>query len=168
MAGKLLKINMFLSVESTPKKHFIGKQLTMSFTQNKTFKLWQSFMPRRKEIQNSIGTDLYSMEVYPAGYFKQFNPAVEFEKWAAVEVKNLEAVPADMETLTAPAGQYAVFLHVGPASNGPQTYQYIFQTWLPNSAYLLDDRPHFAVMGEKYKQEDPNSEEEIWIPVKPR
>ena len=58
------------------------------------------------------------------------------------------------------------FLHRGPASEGMKTYQYIFQTWLPVSGYRLDDRPHFAVMGEKYKKEDPDSEEEIWVPVK--
>jgi AraC family transcriptional regulator len=140
----------------------------MSFIQNKTFELWRGFMPRLKEIQNCVGAELYAMEVYPVGYFDNFNPTAEFEKWAAVEVQDLDTIPADMETLTAPAGQYAVFLHKGPASNGPQTYQYIFQSWLPSSDYLLDNRPHFAVMGEKYKQEDQNSEEEIWIPVKAR
>jgi AraC family transcriptional regulator len=61
---------------------------------------------------------------------------------------------------------YAVFIHKGPASKGPETYNYIFGTWLPGSDYILDSRPHFALMGEKYKNDDPASEEEIWIPVK--
>jgi AraC family transcriptional regulator len=30
----------------------------------------------------------------------------------------------------------------------------------------LDNRPHFEILGEKYKQGSPDSEEEIWIPVK--
>jgi AraC family transcriptional regulator len=58
-----------------------------------------------------------------------------------------------------------VFIHHGPASEAIITYTYIFQTWLPGSEFRLDDRPHFAMMGEKYKDENPNSEEEIWIPV---
>ncbi len=37
---------------------------------------------------------------------------------------------------------------------------------LPNSEYELENRPHFEVLGEKYKNNDPNSEEEIWIPIK--
>jgi AraC family transcriptional regulator len=37
---------------------------------------------------------------------------------------------------------------------------------LPNSNYHLDDRPHFEILGEKYKNADPGSEEEIWIPIK--
>jgi AraC family transcriptional regulator len=32
----------------------------------------------------------------------------------------------------------------------------------------LDDRPHFEVLGEKYKNNDPTSEKEIWIPILPK
>lgn len=138
----------------------------MSFSDNKTSQLWKSFMPIRHEIQNNIGTELYSVEVYPALFFDSFNPGATFEKWAAVEVRDFNSVPETMETLLSPEGLYAVFVHKGPASEGPKTYQYIFQTWLPGSDYALDNRPHFAIMGEKYKQYDADSEEELWIPVK--
>ncbi|WP_339791455.1 GyrI-like domain-containing protein [uncultured Imperialibacter sp.] len=47
-------------------------------------------------------------------------------------------------------------------------FEYIFGTWLPASAYDLDDRPHFEVLGDNYKNNDPTSEEEIWIPIRPR
>lgn len=47
-------------------------------------------------------------------------------------------------------------------------FQYIFGTWLPASGYYLDNRPHFEILGHKYKNNDPDSEEEIWIPVKPK
>ena len=123
-------------------------------------------MPVRREIKNIIGKELYSIEVYETLYFNNYNPEKEFDKWAAVEVTDFETVPEDMETLISPRGLYAVFLHKGAASKGPETYQYIFGTWLPASDFLLDDRPHFAVMGEKYKNDDPDSEEEVWIPVK--
>lgn len=144
----------------------MGKKMRMSFSDNKTFELWRSFMPRRNEIKNAVGTELYSVEVYRPGYFDDFNPDQLFEKWAAMEVEDFGAVPNGMETLTTPEGLYAVFVHRGPASEGSKTYQYIFRTWLPNSDYVPDERPHFAIMGEKYKQDDPNSEEELWIPVK--
>ena len=138
----------------------------MSFSNNQTHELWKSFMPSRREIKNNIGSDLYSVEVYEPLYFKNFNPEKEFDEWAVVEVTDFETVPEDMETLISPRGLYAVFLHKGAASKGPETYQYIFGTWLPASDFLLDNRPHFAVMGEKYKNDDPDSEEEVWIPVK--
>jgi AraC family transcriptional regulator len=71
-----------------------------------------------------------------------------------------------MESFTLKGGLYAVFLHKGAASTGQKTFQYIFEMWLPNSGYLLDNRPHFEILGAKYKNEDPNSEEEVWIPIK--
>jgi AraC family transcriptional regulator len=152
-------------IESIAEKRFAGRRLSMSFTENRTRELWQSFMPRRREVANGVGTELYSIEVYPAGFFAVFDPNAEFEKWAAVEVSSFEGLPEGLETLTAPPGLYAVFLHHGPASEAIITYTYIFQTWLPGSEFRLDERPHFAVMGERYKNEDPDSEEEIWIPV---
>jgi AraC family transcriptional regulator len=153
-------------IETLTEKKLIGKRLTMSLSDNKTRELWQSFMQRRKEIKNNIGTGLYSMQVFDPSYFKNFNPNTKFEKWATIEVTDFNTVPDVMETITLPSGLYAVFLHKGAASTGPKTFQYIFGTWLPGSDYVLDKRPHFEILGEKYKNEDPDSEEEIWIPVK--
>lgn len=145
----------------------IGNKTPMSFAHNKTRELWQNFMPRRKEITNSVGTELYSVELYnDTGFFKNFNPTREFEKWAAVKVTDFDAVPRNMDTLTVPAGEYAVFPYKGRPSEAQATFQFIFGQWLPASAFELDNRPHFALMGEKYKGEDPESEEEFWIPVR--
>ena len=33
---------------------------------------------------------------------------------------------------------------------------------------LLDQRPHFEILGSKYKNENPASEEEVRIPIKPK
>jgi AraC family transcriptional regulator len=159
---------MFLRIETLREKKLVGKHLKMSFTKNKTGDLWRSFMPMRNTIKNKAGSELYSAEVYEPFYFDDFNPSKEFDKWAAIAVTNFENIPEGMNTIIFPNGLYAVFLHKGPASLGANTYQYIFQTWLPTSNFVLDNRPHFAVMNEKYKHEDPSSEEEIWIPVKPK
>ena len=78
---------------------------------------------------------------------------------------DFDQIPEGMDRFTLEAGQYAVFSYKG-SSAGNSVFQYIFTTWLPNSDYLLDDRPHFDVLEEKTKLNDPNSEEELWIPVK--
>lgn len=140
--------------------------MTTSLSANKAAMLFQNFMPVRNEIKNAIGTDLYDVHVYDDEYFKNFSPHHEFVKWAAVEVSDFDTVPPGMETITIPGGQYAIFLHRGPASEGHVTYQHIFGSWLTTSAYTLDSRPHFSILGEKYKHQDPASEEEIWIPVR--
>lgn len=153
-------------IESLKEKKLIGQYITMNFIENKTFQLWSGFMPRKKEIKNSINSDLYSLEIFPVGHFDNFDPNNSFQKWAAIEVSNFDDVPSQMETLIIPSGLYAVFTHKGLQSEAHQTYHSIFVEWLPNSEYTVDERPHFAVMSEKYKKEDPDSEEDIWIPIK--
>lgn len=152
-------------VEILNEKKLVGKRLTMRLTDNKTGELWRSFMPRRKEITNNLSNDFISMAIYKPTYFTDFKPTNDFEKWATVEVTDFECVPKEMETFTLPAGAYAVFDHKGSSTDN-SIFQYIFGVWLPNSVYLLDDRPHFEVLGNKYKNADPDSEEEIWIPIR--
>lgn len=140
---------------------------TMTYSDNRTFELWRSFMPRRKEIGNTLSDELYSIQVYRSDFeFGNFDLNAPFEKWAGREVSDFGHVPKDMETLVIKEGLYAVFIHKGPASQGEKTFRYIFEKWLPSSGYSIDVRPHFEVLGEKYKNEDPSSEEEVWIPVK--
>ena len=148
-------------------KKLIGCICKMNFTENKTGELWQSFMPRLKEIKNKISADLFSVQLYNFDYsLKQFHPSAYFTKWATTEVSSFDDVPANMEKLVIPQGLYAVFLHKGSNADN-STFQYIFQTWLPNSnQYLLENRPHFEILGEKYKNNNSSSEEEIWIPIK--
>ena len=139
--------------------------LTMSLAHYRITELWRTFLPRRKEIINPLNGDLISMVVYTPTHFTKFNPANEFERWATVEVADFDTVPNGMRTFTLPGGLYAVFDYKG-LSTDPSIFQYIFETWLPASDYVLDDRPHFEVLGPKYKNNDPSSEEEIWIPIK--
>jgi AraC family transcriptional regulator len=156
-------------IATIAEKKLIGKRIKMKLSENKTGTLWRSFMISRKEIKNNLSTDLFSIQVYDQSFdFSDFNPDTEFEKWAATEVADFYNIPEEMENFLLPAGLYAVFLHKGAASTGPKTFSYIFETWLPDSDYLIDNRPHFEVLGEKYKNDDPASEEEIWIPIRPK
>tara|TARA_R100000935_G_C2832225_1_gene165816 strand:- start:940 stop:1422 length:483 start_codon:yes stop_codon:yes gene_type:complete len=153
--------------ESISQIKLVGKSIKMSFSNNQTPSLWKSFMPHRNEIPNSLNTKLFSVEVYNTeNFFKDFDPKIEFEKWAAVEVSNFENIPIGMQRLIIPSGKYAVFNYVGKGSEASKAYQSIFQGWFPTSNYQLDNRPHFAVMGKNYKNEDPNSQEELWFPIK--
>jgi AraC family transcriptional regulator len=144
-------------------KKLAGKRLSMSLLENKTGELWKSFMQLRKEIKNNIGNDLYSVQVYDPFYFEHFNPATTFDKWATIEVSNFENLPENFECFILSAGLYAVFQHKGMSID---IFKTIYTEWLPNSEFMLDNRPHFEILGEKYKNGDPDSEEEIWIPIK--
>ena len=141
----------------------VGKHLEMSLQQDQTAALWGSFGPLIKTISNRLDTYRYSLQEYPAHYFDQFNPALTFKKWALVAVKDHTNVPEACEKFTIPDGGYAVFHHKG---NDIRIFQYIYSHWLPSSGFTLDQRPHFELLGEKYKNGDPASEEDIYIPIR--
>lgn len=155
-------------IKILPEKKLAGKRTRMTLAENRTPELWKSFMTRRKEIGNALTTELFSLQVYDTTDFSSFNEHTPFEKWAAVEVADFDSVPEGMETFTLPGGLYAVFIHKGAAETFSKTFRYIFGEWLPAADYLLDHRPHFEILGEKYRNNDPDSEEEVWIPIKTR
>ena len=157
---------MVPTIKVLSEKKLVGKHLNMSLVRNETAALWKGVIMRAREVRNRIGSNLYSLQVYPSGYFENFDPAARFEKWALMEVADFSSVPEGMESFTLPGGLYAVFLYRGPASEGANAFQYIYGIWLPQSGYVLDERPHFEVLGSNYRNEGPESEEEIWIPVK--
>ncbi|MBD0778048.1 GyrI-like domain-containing protein [Maribacter sp. ANRC-HE7] len=152
-------------IEALKEKRLVGKHLRMSLAQNRTEELWGSFMPMIKTISNTISDNKFSLQVYPKDYFDNFDPTIEFEKWAMVEVVDFINVPGQCSTFVLQAGLYAVFDYKGSGTNS-RIFEYIFSSWLPNSDYILDNRPHFEVLGEKYKNNHPESEEQIWIPVR--
>jgi AraC family transcriptional regulator len=154
-------------IEALAEKKLLGMRMSMSFANYKIAALWQSFMPKRREIRNNLSSDLISLAIYSPDHFENFRPTNVFERWAAVEVADFEHVPQGMDTYLLPAGLYAVFDYRGSGANN-EVFQYIYGTWIPNSKYQLDNRPHFEVLGERYRNNDPESEEEIWIPVKQR
>jgi len=154
-------------IETLREKKLVGMHLSMTLAANRTTELWKSFMARRKEIMNAAGADLFSLQVYdPSLEMQDFGLGTPFEKWATTEVADFENIPDGMEPFTLPGGLYAVFVHKGGPAKGGETFRYIFGAWVPQSGYSVDNsRPHFEIIGEKYKGDDPESEEEIWVPV---
>lgn len=154
--------------EHSPERLFAGLRQTMSYKNNLTAALWQRFMPLRRSVANQKSDLLYSLQCYPPDFFVRVNPDANFEKWALTEITGAGELPPGIETFSLPEGLYAVFHYRGSSANAPEVFGYIFGSWMPQSGYEADDRPHFEVLGEKYNTLDPLSEEEIWIPVKKR
>ena len=101
------------TIKIFPETKFIGKNLSFTYADYRAFELWSSFMPRRNEIQNTIGTELFNIQINPDNF--DFNPQTEFVKWAVVPVTELNSIPDGMQSLLVEEGLYAVFNHVGDA-----------------------------------------------------
>jgi AraC family transcriptional regulator len=141
-------------------KQVIGMKSQMLINQYENIViLWKEFMPRKSELFHLSNSELIALQDYTAfGNFEK-----PFDIYACAEVSNTEIIPKGMLAYTIPSGLYAVFLHKGMKAGA--TYQRIMSEWLPTSGYAIDDRPHFQVMGEKYKNGSEDSEEDFYVPV---
>lgn len=155
-------------IETLRTKTLAGLRMEMSFADNRTFELWNRFMPMRKAIEKPLSVDLFSVQIYPENFFDDFNPDTAFEKWAAAEISGLTEIPEGMEAFELPSGLYAVFIYKGRPADAAAAFKFILGQWMSDSGYSVDNRPHFEVLGDKYKHDHAESPEEIWIPIKPK
>lgn len=145
-------------------KRLIGKHLRMSLQNNLTRELWSSFMPVRNQIERPLSQNLYSVQVYDDEI--AFSAEKEFTKWACMEVEFGMNIPAGMEELIIPTGEYAVFVHKGPAHTFPKTMNLAME-WMTESGKSFDHRPQYEVLPPDYPGPmSPDAEEEVWIPIK--
>ena len=113
-------------------------------------------------VNGNVG---YELHVEPSEY-----PETKcFYVMVGVEISDLADLPLELSVKTLPAGTYAVFTLRGPeiTSNWPDA---IYKGWLPQSGY--EEAHKFTVErydGERFKgPNDPESELEIWVPVRRR
>jgi AraC family transcriptional regulator len=155
-------------IKILPPKKLIGMSIDTSLANYGAPALWQRFMPQVKHIDNKMGREKYSIQIYDKLLnYDDFNPELMFKYWAATEVKNFDSVPPEMESLELPGGKYAVFIHKGTMADFQSTLNFIYLKWLPDSEFELDYRPHFELLNERYLgPNNPNSEEQVWVPIK--
>ncbi|MBM3400591.1 MAG: GyrI-like domain-containing protein [Bacteroidetes bacterium] len=146
-----------------PEFTLTGISTEMSLSSNKTQSLWSSFRRQQKQSKYQDPDFFYSVIVYPENYFENFNPATPFVKHALVSTEHTGNLDLGWERFTLPGGLYAVFNHKGPDSS---IFNFIYNQWLPQSRYILDNRPHFEKLPAGYIPGHSESEEEIYIPIK--
>ena len=159
-----MKIDMNLphQIEIIEPKKLIGFSIITSFQDDKTPIVWRKFMMRKNEITNRISDQLISLQIYP----ENFTPNQTFKKYALAEVSDFENLPEEFETFELKNGKYLVFNYKGKAENGPEIFGYIFQKFIPENQFEVDNRPHFEIFDDTYNPLDENAQEEIWIPIK--
>lgn len=144
--------------------HLVGLKIETSLAKNETQTLWRSFKIAIKDSELGRSKEFYSVQVYQDFNPETFDPTTVYTKIAAVQTSS--AHHANLEKFEIPAGKYAVFEHIGPSHTFPETMRAMF-AWLKNSVYVLDDRPHFEILGEDYLGPlHPESKETVWLPIK--
>lgn len=157
----------FLEITKIKKIQTVGMHCKTSLANNKTKKLWTTFMPRRNEITNKLNENFLSIQVYPPNLtMADFTTNTVYETYAAVEVDKFSDIPGGMQPFTIPEGLYAVFEHKGTSADFEKTANFIYGEWFSTSGFILDKRPHFEIMDKRYLGPDhPDSIENVYIPI---
>jgi predicted transcriptional regulator YdeE len=144
-------------VKSKPAFTVIGMQYHGKNENNKIPQLWGKFIPRMAEIQHKV----VSGESF--GVCGELEEDGKFKYVAGFEVSKTADMPAGMVSWEVPQHLYAIFPCTIPTIS--ETYNYIHQTWLPESGYKRADAPDFELYDESFNAEDTNSILYVYIPV---
>ncbi|AKL94743.1 transcriptional regulator AraC family [Clostridium aceticum] len=105
--------------------------------------------------------EFYQMQFW---FPDQDNDSIYF--YVAVAVEKLEFIPIQLTAKTIPAQTYLKFRHKGLANQVGHTYRYIYEEWLPATAYKLPGNFNFEYYGDQYLGPyNENSVSEIYIPT---
>jgi AraC family transcriptional regulator len=134
------------------------------FTQDTTAgipELWEKFIPEIGNIPGQKDEVTYGICCNPDG-------KGGFEYIAGVEISKLDDLPEKYRWVEVQPQQYAVFEHKGSLDRLPQTFQYIWKTWLPGSGREAADAPEFERYSADYNPTRHTGLLEIWLPLKPQ
>jgi len=126
--------------------------------------LWETFNQRMNELgglPNETGDAAIGLCITPEG--EPIDGA--FEYVAGLPVTEAEDVPEDFVVRHVPDYTYAVFAHKGDMPSLGKTYEYIYQTWLPQSGYKLAAKIDFEYYDADFKDFAPDSVFYIYLPI---
>ena len=133
--------------------------------------LWERFISRYAEIEHvvqPVGAYVlmgnYAKPAYGADDCNG-EPCV-FDCMVGVEVDRVDSIPQGMEVWKVPEQTYAAFRF--PAAERMETYEYVYEKWLPASDYRLAAGPEFEFYPPAFDLGDMRSGMWLYVPVKKR
>ncbi|MVV50680.1 AraC family transcriptional regulator [Pseudomonas sp. PB120] len=118
--------------------------------------VWKKFEPYIGNVPGQVDEVTYGICCNPDG-------KGGFEYIAGVQISKLDDLPDQYRWVEVQPQHYAVFEHKGPLDTLPQTFHYIWKTWLPQSGYQAADAPEFERYSADFKR---TGVLEIWLPLK--
>jgi predicted transcriptional regulator YdeE len=157
IVGMVYYGNPFWDAEAAPDQNEIGKLWTRFNT------YWDSHREAfRQEVNAQVAWELHIGT-------DEYEETKEYFVMVGVEVSKIEDLPAPTFAKVLPACQFAVFTLKG-AQMTANWGESIYEGWLPTSAY----EEAYSCTIERYDGDrfkgwgDPESEVEIWVPIKAR
>jgi AraC family transcriptional regulator len=146
---------MTVKTQQQPAMTIVGMNIRTKNFSPEIPALWPKFVARISEIENPA-------EKYVAyGVMRPQPDALLY--MAGVSVSKLGRIPEGMESVSIPAGTYAVFSY--PISQLGKGFGEIYNQILPKSGLRLVPGPSLERYGEDFQAHDPQAPVGIWIPV---
>ena len=126
-------------------------------------KLWESF--------NNICSlrSFPSGSVYGISFYSDkevFDESTIFQYMAGIELPDDFISKDGLDTRIIKHGSYAIFTHKGPVSEFVNTMHYILGDWIVRSSFEPDTRDIIELYTKRFQHEHPDSEIDVWFPVK--
>lgn len=144
-----------------------GYEVHDSMDHDQIMNCWMNLMQNYESIKSATGDVLYGITYFTENYDPETFTGYAY--MAATEVKSEENLPKDMVLRKIAAANYLVFEHRGPLSRLEDSFNYIFQKYLPNSKREFLQSDVLESYDKRYNAENPEDPEsviEIWMPVK--
>lgn len=120
--------------------------------------LWQRFNERENDVPCAVGGAAY-------GVCCDADEAGRFRYVAGVESTAVADVPPGMDSVSMPAGRYAVFTHSGHVADLPKTFYTIWNKVLPDAGFEPKKAPDFELYDGRFDPSTGRGAVEIWIPI---
>lgn len=143
----------------------IGMLVRTTIKENKIPTLWQGFISRMKEL-DEIAVPECTLGICLSDNDLEYAEDTEFGYIAGRVVKNKNFIPEGMIYHELLEQEVAVFTHCGKLDNLSETYNYIYEQWLPESGYELDDGDEVEWYDSRFKYDSVDSQMDIHIPIR--
>ena len=125
--------------------------------------LWHSYFEIKSRIPNPVSAVDYGVSYYDPAQGE--NEEYMGSYFVGCEISPDANIPSDLFKHTVPAGYYAVFTHQGPVENVPETYQYIYGTWVRENGVMPMMQDSFELYDQRFRPDSEDSLLEIWVPL---
>jgi AraC family transcriptional regulator len=120
---------------------------------------WQRFLPHFGNVPGQLNQKAY-------GAMYNFDDLDNFDYLCGVEVADFTRIPQGWTHLRIPEQRYAVFTHAGHVSAIRQTWNAVWNAWLPTSGHDVADAPHFELYDETFDPQTGMGGLELWVPIR--
>ena len=142
----------------------VGMKIHTSMKENRIPQLWEEFIKRMGEL-DTVAVPECSLGVCLNEIDSEFQEDSKFDYLVCRVVKDDSIVPAGMKYHEIPAQLIAVFTHKGSLEMLGDTYDYIYNVWLPESEYKIIAADEIEWYDSRFKYGEEDSQIDIHIPI---